>query len=150
LIHYAGGDEELYDLSRDRYEWNNLASDPEYASQLQSLRAKAPKTFAAKPEPSIASLIKLTWHPVANNALPESKPVASPFPVYFINRSGETRKLFWMDRQAKPKFYAELNSAKPHPQQTRPGAVWMISDASDKPLGFFRVDDRTARAVIPE
>lgn len=150
LIHYANGDEELYDVSSDRYEWNNLAGDPDHASQLELLRAKAPQAFAPKPEPSIDSLNKLPWQPVGDVALPASKPVASPFPVYFINRSAEARKLFWMDRHGEPKFYAELKSAEPHRQQTRPGAVWMISDANDRPLGYFRVDDRTARAVIPK
>ena len=30
-IHYANGDEELYDTETDRYEWTNLADKPEHA-----------------------------------------------------------------------------------------------------------------------
>ena len=38
-------------------------------------------------------------------------------------------------------------------QQTRPGAVWMITraDSNDSPaIGYFTVGDRAARAVIPK
>ena len=46
LIHYANGDEELYDSVNDRYEWTNLAGRPDYAARLKNLRAFAPETFA--------------------------------------------------------------------------------------------------------
>ena len=48
------------------------------------------------------------------------------------------------------KSYGQIEAGKMQRQQTRPGAVWVIQDAeSEKPLGFFRVGDRTARALIP-
>lgn len=46
LIHYANGDEELYDSQSDRYEWHNLAAKPEHAEQLNELRKLAPVKFA--------------------------------------------------------------------------------------------------------
>jgi len=39
-IRYSGGDEELYDHDKDPHEWNNLASQPEYAEIKKSLYAK--------------------------------------------------------------------------------------------------------------
>ncbi len=43
-IHYANGDEELYDHWVDPHEWTNLASHPDYEGQLESLSALLPKT----------------------------------------------------------------------------------------------------------
>lgn len=45
LIHYAGGDQELYDSGNDRYELTNLANDPEYADRLEQLKTLAPTNF---------------------------------------------------------------------------------------------------------
>ena len=44
-IRYAKGDEELYDIQNDPYEWTNLANDPKHAKKLGVLRAKAPTEF---------------------------------------------------------------------------------------------------------
>jgi arylsulfatase A-like enzyme len=41
-IHYSNGDEELYDSAADRYEWTNLAAQPEHLAKLKELRAIAP------------------------------------------------------------------------------------------------------------
>ena len=149
-IRYANGDEELYDTKTDPYEWTNLATKKPHAAKLAELRAKAPKKFAPKPRPSVGSLTKLRWRPHSNGAAPASKPDGNTFDVVFVNRSGKRVKLFWMNRQGQPKFYADIKPGTTRRQQTRPGAVWMIADEKSKPLGHFRVGDRTARAVIPK
>jgi arylsulfatase A-like enzyme len=77
---YHGIGEELYDHRNDPYEWNNLASNPEYAEikarlgrQLDSMiRETAPKTESAKkaaPEKSSDEQWKdkyFGWHPDAD------------------------------------------------------------------------------------
>ncbi|HIE95464.1 MAG: hypothetical protein ABGX07_00485 [Pirellulaceae bacterium] len=45
-IYYQDGAEELYDLSADFHEWNNLADNAEYAGIKKQLKAQAPATFA--------------------------------------------------------------------------------------------------------
>jgi hypothetical protein len=58
-----------------------------------------------------------------------------------------------MDRNGKPKPYALIEPGGVKIQRTRPGAVWMIADAEegkDEPLGYFTVQDRRARAVVPK
>ena len=70
--------------------------------------------------------------------------------MVFINSSPDPVKLFWMSPDGKPKFYAEMAKGQSQRQQTRPGAVWLIKSADGKPLGYFRVDDRSAKAVIPQ
>lgn len=52
LIHYANGDEELYDIQSDLHEWKNLAPDTIHAETLADLRAYAPRTFAPKHTPT--------------------------------------------------------------------------------------------------
>lgn len=149
LVHYANGEEELYDISTDPHEWTNLASKPESASKLKELRSMAPQKFAAKRPPSIGALPALGWNPTTGKPAPASAPDGNSFDVVFLNRSSETVKLHWINRQGQPKFYAEIPSGKIQRQKTRPGAVWQITDSSDKPLGHFRVGDRTSKAIIP-
>jgi uncharacterized protein YigE (DUF2233 family) len=91
----------------------------------------------------------LAWRPRSKGVAPASKPDGSTFDVVFINETKATVKLFWMNRQGQPKFYADILPGKQQRQRTRPGAVWKITDADSKPLGHFRVGDRTSRAVIP-
>lgn len=148
LIHYANGDEELYDSASDRYEWTNLAGQPEHATQIEKLKALAPTVFAPKIPPSDASLTKLEWQVATSEATPASQPDGNPFQVVFINQSDATVKLHWMDRSGKPKLYAAIEPGNRQRQQTRPGAVWLITDEADQPLGHFVVGDRTAQAII--
>jgi arylsulfatase A-like enzyme len=150
LVHYANGEEELYDIEADPYEWTNLADKAEHREKLAELRALAPTKFASKPRVSVAKLPQLKWNASSDDAIPASKPDGDPFDVVFVNESASAVKLWWMDREGMPKFYAEIAPGNQQRQQTRPGAVWRISDGDDKPLGYFRVDDRTARAVIPK
>lgn len=41
--HYFDGSEELYNHAKDQNEWHNLASNPEYSSQKEKMRALLPK-----------------------------------------------------------------------------------------------------------
>ncbi|MEM7790124.1 MAG: sulfatase [Verrucomicrobiota bacterium] len=45
-IHYADGEEELYDVREDPNEWHNLANNPEYDQIKKDLADSAPQTFA--------------------------------------------------------------------------------------------------------
>lgn len=52
FIHYDDNNQELYNVKKDPHEWNNLASDPQYANIIASLRETAPTRFA-NPEPKL-------------------------------------------------------------------------------------------------
>lgn len=149
-IHYANGDEELYDCRTDRYEWVNLARLRDHEQTLQELRARGPRTFAPLVPPSIESLPQLTWQPIDDGAAPASQPDGPTFDVVFVNQREHPVHLYWMDHQGKPLSRGTIQSGWRIHRSTRPGAVWLVTDASDKSLGYFRVGDRPARAVIPD
>lgn len=150
LVHYANGEEELYDVHDDPYEWTNRVEDPELQNVHKNLQALAPTRFADKPSPSVESLIQLEWHPLQDQEAPASQPDGNPFQVHFINRTEDPVELFWMDRDGKPKSYGQIQAGQTRAQPTRPGAVWRIgSPTSGKSLGYFKVGDRSARAVVP-
>ena len=153
-IRYADGGEELYEIEKDPYEWNNLAEDKKYLNHLDRLRKKAPVKFAKLFEPKIDSLPALRWIPLAKGEkAPPSKPDGGTFEVTFLNRSRQKVELFWMDREGKPKPYALIEPGGVKNQRTRPGAVWMIAEAEpdkEDPLGYFSVGDRRSRAVVPK
>ena len=148
-IGYDNGDEELYDIENDPYEWHNLASNVDYADQLAELKSHVPKDFTKYVGASVDSLPKLKWMPLDGKTAPASKPDGDKFNVVFSNHSGQPRRVFWMNRKGEPQSYGTLETAWSKPFQTRPGAVWMIADPNEEPLGYFVIGDRAAHAVIP-
>lgn len=150
VIHYADGDEELYSTKDDPYEWNNLARESTSMKMRDELRAFAPKTFAPKPEPSLDALTALPFQRLQGANIPPSKPDGETFAVHFINQSSKPVNLYWVSRQGEWKHYAKIAPTKFQRQSTRPGAVWLVTDQNESPLGYFKVGDRTARAVISE
>jgi arylsulfatase A-like enzyme len=148
-IHYASGEEELYDIETDPYEWTNLVQSEAHADRLAELRKLAPREFAPKPPVKLEALEELPWIRLAEGeSAPPSKPDGNVFPVHFINKTDASVELYWMDREGGKKRYALIPKGEIVQQSTRPGAVWMIAREDGRPLGYFRVDDRTARAII--
>jgi arylsulfatase A-like enzyme len=148
-IQYDNGDEELYDIESDRYEWTNLAAKPEHAAHIARLKRYAPTKFTEYVPASVKSLPLLKWHPADGSPIPASKPDGNTFSLSFSNKSGQPVRVFWMDRNGQRKSYGTLEAGWSKPQNTRPGAVWLITDPDKKPLGYFKVGDRRAHAVVP-
>ena len=149
FIHYDDGGEELYDTVADRYEWDNLAAKPEYAAKLEQLRALGPKTFAAYVPPKDSSLPSLKWYTENLESIPASKSDGDVFDIVFMNRHTAPVQLFYMGLHGERNLTGTIDANERRSQKTQPGAVWLITDQSGKPLGYFTVGDRTARAVIP-
>ncbi|MEL6104574.1 MAG: sulfatase-like hydrolase/transferase [Planctomycetota bacterium] len=148
-IAYDNGDEELYDIKLDPHEWTNLAERPEHAATIASLKRHVPEKFADYINASVASLPKLRWIALDRQAAPPSKPDGSKFNVVISNQSGKPAKIYWMSRSGEPRAYGTLETGWTKPYQTRPGAVWMVGDASGNPRGYFTIGDRESHAVIP-
>ena len=148
-IHYDNGDEELYDIESDPHEWTNLATNADFSAKLAELKSYAPSKFAEYENASVGSLPKLKWYPSNDQELPASKPDGNKFNVVISNQSGQPAKVSLMDVAGGPQPYGTLETAWSKPYETRPGEVWLISDATGEPRGYFRIGDRPAHAVIP-
>ncbi|MEM8736527.1 MAG: iduronate-2-sulfatase, partial [Planctomycetota bacterium] len=114
----------------------------------------APRDFVEYENASVDSLPKLKWMDLANESentkAPPSKPDGNRFSVVFSNKAEKPVRVFWMNRKGVAIPYGTLEEGWSKPYQTRPGAVWMITDINESPLGYFVVGDRTAHAVIPK
>ena len=70
------------------------------------------------------------------------------FPQYVS--TDKPAKLFWIDYGGKPKLYGVIEPGDQRRQSTYEGAVWMLADQRDKPLGYFVTGREFARAIIPK
>lgn len=150
MIQYANGENELYDIKNDPYEWTNLAEKKEHSERLAELKKLGPQQFAVKPKPTVESLTKLKWNKLSGKNGPVSKPDGRTFQAHFINKRENPVELLWMDPKGKPVSYGKIKPGKTKSQSTRPGAVWQINGSEGGQLGYFSIGDRPARGVIPK
>lgn len=146
-IHYANGDEELYDIKTDPYEWNNLASDPMFAKQKQSLRKHAPKEFADFVPAIMGKLEVLKLH-VDADSIPKSTPTGDELDVFFNNRSDQPVEIFRVDTDASMHSYGTLERGWFKPYKTRLGQVWIVKTSDGELLGHIIAGSGPAQAVI--
>ena len=103
----------------------------------------------AKEEPKPEKDLK--WLPEGGDEKPPAKSVTGEFIfVRFINERDKPVKLFWIDYGGKPKLYGVIEPGDQRRQSTYEGAVWMLTDERDKPLGYFVTGREFARAIIPK
>lgn len=150
-IRYANGDQELYDIQSDPFEWNNLAEDLDQSDRIASMRSKAPKEFAEFIPAKKQTLPKLTWHPSDGSKLgPKSNPSGDPFDIYFKNASAQPVDLFRVGVDGKRHDYGTLERGWFKPYQTRAGELWLVTDKENNVLGHFLAGEQMAEAIIPE
>jgi len=148
-IHYENGDEELYDIESDPYEWNNLAEREESGAKLREFRALAPREFTTYVAASPESLGELDWHPASEGPAPPSKREGGSFEIYFYNEKDVPVTLFKMGANGKPQLIGEIAAGERRKEVSGPGDVWQIASETGNPTGHFIVDDRSVRCVIP-
>jgi len=149
-IHYANGDEELYNIKKDPYEWENLAMNPEYKPKLEEYRKHTPVKFTPLLEPSAQFLPPLSWVPFAGKNPPASKPDGKKMRLVFINRQKKPVSLQWVTLEGGLKPMGDIAPGQEKTCQGTPGSIWAITSREGKVLGHFRALDRPAQAVIPQ
>lgn len=143
-IRYHNGDEELYNIATDPHEWTNLATHPQTQAKLQELRQLAPTEFAPLAQPTPKELV---LQPLGD-ALPDSRPVGQPATIQFVNESTQTVRIVWISPSGERKRYAELEPKQTYEQAIRQGAVWLVTDAEDQPLGYIVGTGVSSRVAI--
>jgi iduronate 2-sulfatase len=154
---------ELYDHASDAAENENIAARPEQAALLDLLSAQLWRTL---PHPKFPHAMlqsasvagagaggQLTWHPADGKPLPASRPVGESQSVTFTNSRPDTVELVWLDADGSRRSYSRLNQGQTFSIRTRPGALWLVLDAKQQPLGHFIIEKsagNAARAVIPK
>jgi hypothetical protein len=104
---------------------------------------------AEQPKEEPKPLEVLTWMMVDGSPLPKSN--SGDFLLMHLeNQSGQKVKLYWVDYGGGLKYYADIAAGDSREQTTYTGATWLIADADDNPLGYFRTKQKNAKAVIPK
>lgn len=148
-IRYADQSEELYHIATDRFEHDNLAGIPAHAAKLAEFRKRVPKNMVPMPGIKVADLIALDWHPHREGEeIPVSKPDGSPMRLAFVNERAEVLKFFRVEPGGAHTEAGRVAPGATVETQGSPGSVWEVTDDKGRPLGYFIVDDRAARAVI--
>ncbi|WP_184302371.1 sulfatase-like hydrolase/transferase [Aporhodopirellula rubra] len=149
-IRYDNGDEELYDIETDQYEWNNLAPKREFASKIEELKSFLPASFADYANNnSGASLPDLNWLPFNAAAEMGSNPHGDTFEIRISNKTGAPVKIFSIDGEGEKHPFGTLETGWSKPYETRPGIIWLVANSEGQPLGYFKVGNEPAHAEIP-
>lgn len=148
-ITYDNGDEELYDIASDPFEWRNLATVPAAARQIDTLRRQVPQDVAAYENTSVSDLPQLKWVPAAEGRAPHSPPGVNSLSVLLSNKSGHPVKVFQTLAGQPPAFYGTLETGWTRPFPSREGVIWQITDQDGIPLGHFRATRARSIGIIP-
>ncbi len=152
-IHYQGGDEELYDIQTDPYEWNNLAPKAEHSAQLAEMRSLVPKNMAPihETEPGISTFkpeAELTFIPISNVSPPFTKPTTKQVTVLFSNSRQKPIHLVRLDADGERHEERVLAGASRGLIHTFSGQTFLIVDDSGKNLGHVVVGEKPASLRI--
>ena len=90
----------------------------------------------------------LKWNPLQTGLPPNSVP-GSSMTLILRNETDQKVKVHWVQYGGGLKHYETIAPGGTHKQTTFSNASWLITDESDKPLGYFRTTHLTGIAVIP-
>jgi hypothetical protein len=111
---------------------------------LEKLAVEASKAPPPKPK------VQMKWLPYGGTESPPAKSIpGSSIQVTFINKAKNTVKLVWIDYGGGQKLYGEISAGGKREQNTYSKAVWLLTDLSDNPLGYFVTSKEDSDGVIP-
>lgn len=152
-IHYVGGEEELYDIESDPYEWTNLAKDAtaEYSTKLAEMRGRVPATFAPvhESQPGInAFRAELDMTPITDEPAPLSTASTTSVSMLFQNQTQKTIKLVWLDEAGNRHPPIVVDRASRYLLNTSTGHTWIVLDEEGKELGHVVASTKPARVIV--
>ncbi|MDB4652787.1 sulfatase-like hydrolase/transferase [Akkermansiaceae bacterium] len=149
-IHYANGDEELYDISKDRFEHTNLAQKKGFEKILDEFRLMAPKDGV--PYHRAGNSAKVKNAPLlslnAKTKAPPSQKGSGPVPFAIKNSSSEHLRIYWIDQKGRRKAFGKIATASNRVISTKSGHTWVIETEKGESLGYLVIPKEGARVVI--
>ncbi len=79
---------------------------------------------------------------------PSSRRTGEPTIITFINRTDEQVELIWLSTGGGQVSYGTLGRGQQREQNTYDGHLWLIADANEVAICFYRAIDKKAKAVI--
>ncbi len=152
-LHYTNGDEELYDIASDPFEWENLARDPTCSDPLTRFRALAPAAMAPlrEAQPGLADFEPddlVLLEPLTNGKVPASSPPGRDVAVLFQNKRQFPVTVIRIDGAGQPADRFPMKGASQRLVKTSAGQVWLVCDDKDAPLGCHRAGARPVTVII--
>ncbi len=153
-IHYVGGDEELYEIESDPYEWTNLARQPtaEHAVKLAEMRGLVPQSFAPvhESQPGInAFRAEEDVTPIFGIA-PLSTASGTSVSLLFQNQTQKRIKLVWLDQAGKRHPPIDIDVASRYLLKTSTGYTWILLDEQGNDMGYVVASSKPTRVIIQE
>lgn len=146
-IRYKDGQEELYDIKNDPYEWTNLAEYPNSAKKLAELRREIPTKFAPIIPISDEGLGEALFTPFTGE-YPASPDEEGAYRTVFFNQTSAQVEVFKVSPTKKLKSLGMLAAGKKVTGKSRAGQIWIIKNADSTIRGHFKVLDRQVKALI--
>ncbi len=94
--------------------------------------------------------VDLKWMATTRSSDAPKSRTGSDTKVIFENKSGKRVKVYWVSYDDQLKLYGTIEIDGQRTQNTYSNSTWLITDENEKPMGFFLVGVKLARAVIPK
>lgn len=149
-IHYANGDEELYNIADDPYEHTNLAKNPDHAETLARFRKQAPKDGIPFKRAALSERIRKA--PLValkqSDTPPPSRAGTKRAPLWIKNSRSEHLALFHIDEKGTRKSFGQIKTASHRTLPSKAGHTWLVETLEGKSLGHLVIPKDGARVVI--
>ena len=108
-----------------------------------------PRPIAITQRRAPSRLKQLSWHAQTHGSFPTSNAFGETIRISFKNSYQTPVKLEWIDRTGKRKSYGMIDTGKSKEMNTYGGTIWLISDDSGKPVGYFAIGTKSEIAEVP-
>ncbi len=133
-VHLRAG-READDATPPRFEWPDRV-----IAAFEAHRARTRRTY-----------VPLEVHEIGGGAAPTpSRSGGEKTRIRFVNRTGGSLRLAWIDTLGAPRTYGWVRTRGHHDQPTFAGHVWLLMDGTGRPVAWTVAGDRRGRAVIGE
>lgn len=124
---------------------DNAKLTPKPADGPEGLRAYDPDAYALLddlytgrlPIARNPSRTRLKAEPPATEAKHKSGKDSKSTAIHFVNRTGMTLTLYWLDYDGKRQSYGTISPGEQHDQNTFVSHVWLLTDAEGKGIALF-------------